>query len=783
MVLVVCFPSARPFIVLVVVLLVLFCVSQAFQPRGSAHHNCLSSAKPAAQVEGSGGAAAQQRRRSTRLFKKRDKQGGGGGDFDWYSDGMDEETNWDSFWKDTNEQSAVQVPKRTRSFKGEFYEPVDDDFVPPAAPDGRRDRRFRGGGGGDRLAPAPPPAVRGFYEEEEEALLDGDYGGGGGGVGLGLPGYASSGPEDRWAAQRGARPGRRLRELSTAEDLLGREFADAIVHEGDRRSPYSGEPDLLDLEFGDDDSSEEEDLEDSDDDDWLFYDPERDDDDDTTSVEEDSSTEEERTSSSDDDDDLAYLFDDGEETEEGEYLSEEEMAALGVPPPSAEGQQVDDDYLNSLPPLSSRNLKMSMFSPQLQELVERGLLERLNTTPRETFSWSYSAAVSDEVFKMLDGSMGNWGVDFKINVGDWQHAPRDARRTLEDVALFKARVMYEATGLPCISEATGFEVAATPDGSGARQNARYRFNRLGAHCDKLVNILGPTSDPDRTTNYKTVICYYDGELQLFEDGLCECAIVYASNDKGLISASLALTSMIQVLSEAFGMRYLPEGMRTTAATLMDEAPPAAAQLLRERILRDARALPNGIIDVSAFLDSNVDVNLMEECAEELAGRFLRGRPNKILTMATTGLALALPMAARLQVPVVYARKQRSIVMADPHHVFYKSRTLGEDSELFLEKKHVTPEDRVLVVDDMLSGGGCQDALLRVVAAAGAAPVGVAVLIEKTYDGGRTYLAGHNVPVESLAKIDSVENGVINVLEEQARPQQEELGMDYGRGSG
>ena len=105
------------------------------------------------------------------------------------------------------------------------------------------------------------------------------------------------------------------------------------------------------------------------------------------------------------------------------------------------------------------------------------------------------------------------------------------------------------------------------------------------------------------------------------------------------------------------------------------------------------------------------------------------KPTKILTVATTGLVIALPMAKYLQVPVVYARKERNVVMADTFQAGYSSKTVGKNRELLVSKSHLDMEDRVLVVDDFLSSGAAQEALLRIISEAEATAVGVGVLLE------------------------------------------------------
>jgi xanthine phosphoribosyltransferase len=142
------------------------------------------------------------------------------------------------------------------------------------------------------------------------------------------------------------------------------------------------------------------------------------------------------------------------------------------------------------------------------------------------------------------------------------------------------------------------------------------------------------------------------------------------------------------------------------------------------------------------------------------------KPTKIMTVATTGLVIALPMAKYLQVPVVYARKERNIVMADTYQAGYSSKTVGKNRELLVSKLHVHEDDRILVVDDFLSSGSSQEALLRIISDAGATAVGVGVLLEKVYDSGRQSLSGYNIPIQSLCRVASVQAGVIQLVEEE-----------------
>ena len=116
-------------------------------------------------------------------------------------------------------------------------------------------------------------------------------------------------------------------------------------------------------------------------------------------------------------------------------------------------------------------------------------------------------------------------------------------------------------------------------------------------------------------------------------------------------------------------------------------------------------------------------------------------------------------------PLVYARKQRSVVMADTFDANYNSKTIGEDQQLLVSQDHLDEDDRVLIVDDFLSSGSSQEALLRIISEAGATAVGLGVLLEKEYEAGRVSLSGFGLPVESVVRIATVEDGVIQLIEE------------------
>ena len=184
--------------------------------------------------------------------------------------------------------------------------------------------------------------------------------------------------------------------------------------------------------------------------------------------------------------------------------------------------------------------------------------------------------------------------------------------------------------------------------------------------------------------------------------------------------------------------------------------------LQERIAREGRNLGRGILKVDSFINHQVDATLMMSVGRELGRRFAQNRVTKVLTAEISGIAPALTTALALEVPVVYARKSKPITM--PSRVYREtapSHTKGSVVELLVSPEVLHGEDRVLIVDDFLASGQTIAALARVIEQSGAALVGIGAVIEKTFEGGRSFLSSrYNVPIESLVVVIDMSDGRI-----------------------
>lgn len=186
------------------------------------------------------------------------------------------------------------------------------------------------------------------------------------------------------------------------------------------------------------------------------------------------------------------------------------------------------------------------------------------------------------------------------------------------------------------------------------------------------------------------------------------------------------------------------------------------EILKQRILKEGENLGRGILKIDSFLNHQIDAELMEAIGREIAAHFVDARPTRVLTAEVSGLIPAAMVGKALgNIPVVYARKRKPITMREPVFVeFAPSHTKGEEVSLMVSPEFLHSADRVLIVDDFLASGRTIDALARIVQSSGAALVGIAAVVEKTFEGGRDLLQYWGIPVVALATITNMSDGKI-----------------------
>ena len=180
------------------------------------------------------------------------------------------------------------------------------------------------------------------------------------------------------------------------------------------------------------------------------------------------------------------------------------------------------------------------------------------------------------------------------------------------------------------------------------------------------------------------------------------------------------------------------------------------EALRERILKDGKVLPGHVLKVGSFLNHQIDTPFMMEMGKEIARIFAEDKPTKILTIEASGIALGIAAAAAMGLPMVFAKKKKSInVEDDLYSTIVHSYTHNIDYRVVVSKENLSSEDRILIVDDFLANGCAIRGLMDLVAQAGGTVVGCTTAIEKGFQGGGDKLRAEGIKVESLAVIDEM----------------------------
>lgn len=189
--------------------------------------------------------------------------------------------------------------------------------------------------------------------------------------------------------------------------------------------------------------------------------------------------------------------------------------------------------------------------------------------------------------------------------------------------------------------------------------------------------------------------------------------------------------------------------------------------LVERIRSEGVHLGDGILKVDSIINHQLDPRLMANMGSAFAERFAGTAVDRILTAEISGIAPALMTGIELNVPVVYARKRKPITMSGP--VFLEtapSHTKGGETLLLVSAEFLRAGENVLIIDDFLATGKTLLALARIVLSAGANLVGVGVVVEKTFEGGRAAMQEkYDVPVHALATISRMDGDTITMLDE------------------
>lgn len=185
------------------------------------------------------------------------------------------------------------------------------------------------------------------------------------------------------------------------------------------------------------------------------------------------------------------------------------------------------------------------------------------------------------------------------------------------------------------------------------------------------------------------------------------------------------------------------------------------KLLEERIKQDGRVIGTEVLKVDNFLNHQVDPALMKAMGDEFARLFADAKVDKVLTVESSGIAPAVFAALALNVPMVFARKKKSLTLSEDHYTAdVYSFTKQEINHVIVDKRFIQPGERLLLIDDFLANGQAVEGMMQIAEAADAEVVGVGIVIEKTFQKGRALLDERDVRVESLARIAAFEDGEV-----------------------
>ena len=179
--------------------------------------------------------------------------------------------------------------------------------------------------------------------------------------------------------------------------------------------------------------------------------------------------------------------------------------------------------------------------------------------------------------------------------------------------------------------------------------------------------------------------------------------------------------------------------------------------LEERILKDGIVKPGNVLKVDSFLNHQMDIALMEEIGREFKRRFGHKQVTKVLTIEASGIAIACSVARCFNVPMVFAKKSKSInIEGDMYVAEVESFTHKNTNQVIVSKKFLTEEDHVLIVDDFLANGCALQGLISIVESANATVEGLGIVIEKGFQIGGKVIRNLGYQLESLAILESMD---------------------------
>lgn len=179
--------------------------------------------------------------------------------------------------------------------------------------------------------------------------------------------------------------------------------------------------------------------------------------------------------------------------------------------------------------------------------------------------------------------------------------------------------------------------------------------------------------------------------------------------------------------------------------------------LEERIIKDGIVKEGNVLKVDSFLNHQMDIALFDQIGKEFKRRFAKEKINKIVTIEASGIGIACIVARHFNVPVVFAKKSKSINIEGEMYVAeVESFTHKCKNQVIVSKKFLNPEDHVLIIDDFLANGCALQGLISIVNEACASVEGIGIVIEKGFQSGGQIIRNLGYHLESLAIVDAMD---------------------------
>ena len=179
--------------------------------------------------------------------------------------------------------------------------------------------------------------------------------------------------------------------------------------------------------------------------------------------------------------------------------------------------------------------------------------------------------------------------------------------------------------------------------------------------------------------------------------------------------------------------------------------------LEERIIKDGIVKEGNVLKVDSFLNHQMDIALFDQIGKEFKRRFAKEKINKIVSIEASGIGIACIVARHFNVPVVFAKKSKSINIEGEMYVAeVESFTHKCKNQVIVSKKFLNPEDHVLIIDDFLANGCALQGLISIVNEAGASVEGIGIVIEKGFQSGGQIIRNLGYHLESLAIVDAMD---------------------------